>query len=70
MKTQLQALSLLLSTGNPTMVRAPRSGRGATFIEYMLLAAIAVLLFVAIYAGLNGAFGNILNSVRDALNIN
>jgi Flp pilus assembly pilin Flp len=46
---------------------AGRSRRGATLIEYMLLAAIAIVLAFAIRAGLTGQFGDILDRIGNAL---
>lgn len=58
-------------TGRPSML-APVSGsarRGATFIEYLLLAGIAVVLAAAIWAALGGSFDTILDQIRDALDV-
>lgn len=61
--------SLLL--GRPAvLVPAPAAGRrGATFIEYLLLAGIAIVLGAVIYTALGGSFDTILRQIRNALDV-
>jgi hypothetical protein len=62
--TCVQALSPLTSR-----MRAPRSQRAATFIEYAILAAIAVIIGIAINAFLAGSSGwiaRMLNTLNNS----
>lgn len=58
------ALAGMISTAPPRL----RSARGVTFIEYALLAAIAVFIGWLFRTTLTAAFTGLLDSVRDALN--
>jgi Flp pilus assembly pilin Flp len=66
---QLLIARLLTGSSLDLLPARVRSHRGATFIEYLLLAAIAVVLFGVIGFALRGAFDGILQSIRDALSI-
>ena len=59
----------MFSTATPAMltVTPQRARRGATFIEYALLAGIALVLFFVFRTGLSGIFDSLLQSIRDAL---
>ena len=65
----LNLLILRMVTGTPPQMLPARvrSHRGATFIEYLLLAAIAVVLFGVIGVALRGSFDTILSRIRTAL---
>ena len=72
MLIRLQLFLASVLTGQPAMLTpaaAGRARRGATFIEYMLLAAIAVVLGLAIWTALGGSFDGVLQEIQDALNI-
>ena len=59
----------MFTSATPAMltVSSQRSRRGATFIEYALLAGIALVLFFVFRTGLSGIFDTLLQSIRDAL---
>lgn len=48
--------------------RSKRSGRGATFIEYALLAGLAVVLFLAIRGPLSGVVDDAINFLNRGRN--
>ena len=65
--------TIYLNTAEPAMVRitsqrSRRQGRGATFIEYALLAGLAVVLFLAIRGPLRGVIDNAIDRLDGARN--
>lgn len=70
MLTHLQLFLSSILTGQPPMLvptGAANGRRGATFIEYLLLAGLAVFLSVIIYAMLNDGFRNMLEGIKSHL---
>lgn len=45
-----------------------RSHRGATFVEYMLMAAIAVAVFIFLGGRIEGLFSDVISNISDAIN--
>lgn len=67
-------LQMILSGHRPVLALAPAGrlgrSRGVTFIEYALLAAIAVFIAWLFRGALTGAFNSILKAITEALNTN
>jgi Flp pilus assembly pilin Flp len=63
------AMKLYCNTSTPVLATVTnRRRRGATFIEYALLAGLAVVLFLAIRGPLQGVIQNAIDKLNGARN--
>jgi Flp pilus assembly pilin Flp len=67
---RINALIISMFAEKPQMIVIPaRSRRGATFIEYALLAGVAVIVFFAFRGPLTNLMTGIINQVSRALGL-
>lgn len=70
MLTHLAPLLAALHTGDATYLQRPATNgarRGATFVEYLILAAIAALLFIVIYRFLGNTIADVFGRITNSL---
>lgn len=70
MLTHLQLFLSSILTGQPPMLvptGAANGRRGATFIEYLMLAGFAIVLGLIIYGMLEGSFIRMLDDIKKHL---
>lgn len=74
METILRAYLSLVSFGDELFTSliarpalATRGRRGAGMVEYMLLAMLAVFIFLAVRLAMSGTFNQMIQKVRDAI---
>jgi Flp pilus assembly pilin Flp len=66
--TLIAFITRLCGFTTPTAIRVPvaRRGRGATFIEYALLAAVALVVVVIFRTQLSSIFTSLMDRLRSA----